>query len=165
MRLLVTEIIQQFQNIHRGRNWFGQSYKTKLDDLDEKYYFQKPGPQVHSVAELISHTTAWRIDAVLKIETGKGELTELSDEDWPDLERLKAKGWEVIYDEYVDSVDSLIRLLETKDDNFLKTTYHDPEFGGEYPFSFTVFGILQHDLYHLGQLGLVCKMLIVQDEE
>lgn len=159
MSLLIHEIITQFQNLHRGHNWFGQSYQTKLQDLDPQYYFIRPYPEVHSVAELIVHGTAWRKDATVKIQTGKGELTEASEDDWPDLEQLKEKGWEAIHSDYVASVDSLIRLLEEKEDDFLDTKYQDPEFDGEFPHSFSINGILQHDLYHLGQLGLVIKML------
>ena len=153
-------IIDQFKNIHYGHNWFGQSYKVKLADLDEGVYFERPSAEIHSVAELIAHGTAWRKDAVLKISTGKGELTEASEEDWPGLDRLKERGWDAIHKEYVESVDSFIRSLQNKDDDFLNQEYHDPEFDGTYPFSFAVVGIVQHDLYHLGQLGLVAKMLI-----
>ncbi len=159
MTTQISTIIAQFQNLHRGHNWFGQSYQTKLMDLDDQYYFVKPYPEVHSVAELIAHGTAWREDATVKIRTGKGELTEASDDDWPDLERLKEKGWDAIYEEYVDSVDSFIGILKEKDDDFLDSKYQDPEFDGEFPYSFAIYGILQHDLYHLGQLGLVIRML------
>lgn len=159
MNTLVQEIITQFNNIHRGHNWFGQSYQTKLQDLDPELYFVRPSPGIHSVAELIAHGTAWRKDVVVKIKTRKGEMTEASDLDWPALDTLKIKGWEQIHQEYLDSVDSLISLLKEKEDTFLDETYTDPEFSGEFPYSFTIYGILQHDLYHLGQLGLVCKML------
>lgn len=159
MNTLISEIITQFNNIHRGHNWFGQSYQIKLQDLDPTLYFTRPYPEVHSVAELIAHGTAWRNDAVVKMKTGKGELTEASDLDWPDLKALKEQGWEEIFNDYVESVNLFIRLVESKEDAFLNEKYIDPEFNGEYPYSFTIYGILQHDLYHLGQLGLVCSML------
>ena len=159
MKILIEQIQQQFNNIHRGRNWFGQSYQTKLQDMDAAHYFTRPQPEVHSVAELIAHSTAWRKDAVVKIETGKGELTEMSPDDWPDLKSLKKKGWNKIFEDYTESVDAFLSLLQQKDDEFLETEYIDPEFGGKYPYGFTINGILQHDLYHLGQLGLVIRML------
>ncbi len=159
MNKLISEITDQLRNIHYGRNWFGQGYKTKLEDIDNNFYFVRPYPEVHSVAELIAHGTAWRKDVIVKIESGKGELTEASDQDWQDLEKLKGKGWDAIYEEYVESVDLLISLLEDKDDAFLDEKYQDPEFNGEFPYRFSIYGILQHDLYHLGQLGLVIKML------
>ena len=159
MQNTIKSIIDQFKNIHFGRNWFGQSYKVKLDDLDDSLYFERPQEDVHSVAELIAHGTSWRKDAVLKINTGKGELTETSEDDWPTIDRLKEKGWDSIYKEYIDSVQLFIRALENKDDTFLGEEYSDPEFGGTFPYSFTIIGIVQHDLYHLGQIGLVAKML------
>ena len=160
MQTRIKNIADQFKSIHFGHNWFGQSYKVKLADLDESLYFVRPQPHVHSVSELIAHGTAWRKDAILKINTGKGVLTEASDEDWPSLGQLKEKGWDVIYQEYVDSVDLFVNTLENKEDDFLETEYTDPEFGGNYPYHFTIVGIVQHDLYHLGQLGLVAKMLM-----
>ncbi len=159
MKVTVEYIKQHFYNIHYGRNWFGQSYMTKLQDTDPEHYFTRPYPEVHSVAELIAHGNAWRNDAIVKIRSGKGELTEMSPEDWPDLETLKEKGWDKIFNEYRESVNSFIALLEEKDDEFLNTEYFDPEFDGTYPYSFTINGILQHDLYHLGQLGLVMRMI------
>jgi uncharacterized damage-inducible protein DinB len=159
MKTLIDQLISQFQNIHFGHNWFGQSYKTKLQDLDPEQFFVRPSREIHSVAELIAHGTAWRKDAGIKITTSKGELTEASIEDWQDLNKLKEKGHETIIAEYEASVDGLIHLLAQKDDAFLETSYHDPEFGGDFPFSFALYGILQHDIYHLGQIGLVVKML------
>ena len=160
MNILIKEITRQFLNIHRGRNWFGQSFQVKLQDLDDALYFERPYPGIHSVAELIAHGTAWRKDAVRKIQTGKGTLTEASEEDWPEPDQLKKKGWDAIYQEYVESVDLFIQCLEDRNDEFLNEEYSDPEFNGNYPYGFTINGIVQHDLYHLGQLGLVAKMLI-----
>ena len=159
MKTIINHLVQQFKNVHSGRNWFGQSYQVKLSDIDNSKFFERPHPDVHSIAEIIAHGTAWRNDAVAKIQTARGELTEMSEKDWPPLEKLKDKGWPEIYREYNESIDAFIHSLEGKEDEFLSEEYSDPEFGGRFPFSFTINGILQHDLYHLGQLGLVAKML------
>ncbi len=159
MKTLITNITGQLQSIHFGHNWFGQSYKVKLQDLAKEHRFKHPHPNIHAVAELLAHGTAWRRDAILKIQTGKGELTEASEDDWQDLEKLKEKGWETIISEYQSSVASLLEILKLKNDDFLESHYHDPEFAGDFPYSFAIYGILQHDIYHLGQIGLVIKML------
>lgn len=164
MKTLINNIIHQFQNLHFGHNWFGQSYKVKLQELSKEYRFERPLPHIHAVAELLAHSSAWRRDAILKIETGKGELTEVSEADWQDLEKLKEKGWESLLSEYHASVEGLLDLLKTKDDQFLESHYHDPEFAGDFPFSFAIYGILQHDIYHLGQIGLVMKMLVESEK-
>lgn len=159
MKTLINHITAQFQNIHFGHNWFGQSYKVKLQDLSKEHRFTRPYPTIHAVAEILAHSTAWRMDAILKIQTGKGELTEASRDDWQELEKLKEKGWGSIMSEYHSSVEGLLELLKLKDDDFLESHYHDPEFAGDFPYSFAIYGILQHDIYHLGQMGLVVKML------
>ena len=164
MKTLINNITGQFQSIHFGRNWFGQSYKVKLQDLAKEHRFKRPYTNIHAVAELLAHSTAWRKDAILKIQTGKGELTEASKDDWRNLDKLKENGWESIVAEYHSSVEELLELLRVKDDGFLESHYHDPEFAGDFPFSFAIYGILQHDIYHLGQIGLVVKMLKENEE-
>ncbi len=159
MKTLIRNITDQFQSIHFGHNWFGQSYRVKLQDLAKEHRFERPLPHIHAVAELVSHGTAWRRDGIHKIKTGKGELTEASEDDWKDLGKLKEKGWDSIISEYHSSVEGLLEILKLKDDDFLESHYHDPEFAGDFPFSFAIYGILQHDIYHLGQMGLVIKML------
>ncbi len=134
-----------------------------MSDLDPEKVFERPLPNVHSGAEILAHATAWRRDAILKIRTGKGELTETHQADWLPLEQLEAKGWAKLLEEHSNSVNAFIQLLEEKDDYFLEQEYFDPEFGGHFPMSFTLQGILQHDIYHLGQLGLVIKMLRESD--
>jgi hypothetical protein len=50
-------------------------------------------------------------------------------------------------------------LLRTKVDDFLLEKYYDTDFKGYYPYKFVVHGMLHHDVYHLGQLGLIIKFL------
>jgi hypothetical protein len=50
-------------------------------------------------------------------------------------------------------------LLQSKDDQFLDEHYYDIDFKGTYPYSFAIEGMLHHDIYHLGQMGLVIKLI------
>ena len=66
---------------------------------------------------------------------------------------MKPLGWENLIQQFKDSQDKLTTLLKSKQDPFLETPY------GNKNFKYLVDGILHHDLYHLGQIGLVNKML------
>lgn len=157
--MLLHFIIKQFVEIQSGKLWVGSNYSRKLEGINAENAFVRPHPHLHSVAEIINHLTVWRKDAISKIGLGKGLLLDDSPTNWLSNEELKQKGWQNILHEYHASVHELIELLETKNDAFLDDKYYDVDFRGEYPYSFAIEGLLHHDLYHLGQLGIIIKFL------
>jgi hypothetical protein len=68
-------------------------------------------------------------------------------------------GSHYIKTEYNNTLSELIRLLKEKDDTFFKEQYYDTDFKEYYNYRFVINGILHHDIYHLGQLGIIIKYL------
>ena len=159
MRAELDHIIQQLSDVQTGKNWMGSSYQKMLSKVTPEEVFTRPTSGMHSVAELISHLTFWRNEALLKIQNGGGGKTDDDPGNWKDIEALKEKGWQQIQADYDQSLVDLLDLLKQKDDHFLSSTYYDPDFKGDYSFGWLLDGILHHDIYHLGQLGLVIKFL------
>ena len=159
MNTLINYIIDQLTEIQHGKIWIGSSYQSKLSKVDEHLFFTRPIEGLHSIAEIFSHVTLWRQEAILKIQTGKGSKTDDCEENWLPNKVLKTKGWERIKSEYDTSLSQLINLLKEKDDSFLDEKYYDTDFKGEYTYSFLINGMLHHDIYHLGQLGIIIKYL------
>ncbi|MEM6841784.1 MAG: DinB family protein [Bacteroidota bacterium] len=155
----IESIILQLKNIQEGKNWMGANFDKKLVSISEEEAFVRPIPNLHSVAEIISHLTVWRKETILKIETGTGKLTDDSEENWLPNYKLKEIGWDKIKSEYRNSLLQMIKLLQTKDDSFLNEHYYDTDFKGDYPYRFVIHGMLHHDIYHLGQLGIIIKFL------
>lgn len=147
------------REVHDGLIWAGTSYNKRLSQLNENKLFVRPLPSVHSIAEIIAHIISWRKDTILKLKTGRGQLTDEQPENWKSNEELKIIGWEKIREEDNNTLRELFQLLQDKDDTFLNELYYDPEFKGNYPYSFVLEGMLHHDIYHLGQIGLVIKLL------
>ncbi len=158
-RLILNHITEQIAAVHHGKLWMGDSFAKKLASLKEEEAFVRPLPTLHSAAELIAHLTAWRKDALLKLTTGTGRLTEESPENWPDNHTLAQIGWHQLLQNHQESLSDLLAFLQSKDDAFLKESYHDQDFKGQFNHSFVIDGMLHHDLYHLGQLGIVIKLL------
>ena len=159
MKILVEHIIGQLKEIQDGKAWVGPNFGRRLDRLTEDQAFTRPLPDLHSAAEIISHLTAWRKDTILKIRTGNGSLTEDARENWKGNDELRLAGWDKVWRDYRESLQELIQLLRAKDDSFLKEKYYDPDYKGYYEYAFVINGMLHHDLYHLGQLGIIIKFL------
>lgn len=153
-QILIKNIIRQLNEIQGGSLWFDQCFKEKIGGLSEEEAFTRPIPQVHSVAEHISHILEWRKECLLRF---KGERTELmhSPDDWKDNDTLRKTGWPGLKNLFYESTVTLIKALESQDDTYLETMFADTD----YNFHYIIEGIIQHDLYHLGQIGITIKLL------
>ena len=159
MNTIIKHIIEQLLEIQEGKPWIGSTYARKLNQVDEDLVFVRPIDELHSIAEIISHLTLWRTETILKIKTGTGSKTDDCEENWFTNDVLKEKGWSTIKGKYDDTLSELIALLKEKDDTFLNESYYDTDFKGTYPYSFVINGMLHHDIYHLGQVGIILKYL------
>ncbi len=164
MKVVIQYIITQLVDIQEGKVWVGSNYDSKLINIKEHNAFIRPLSDLHSVAEIISHLTTWQKETILKIKTGKGSLTDDCEENWYSNEKLKEKTWATILNEYKTSLATVIELLNTKEDGFLNEQYYDTDFKGDFPYSFVINGMLHHDIYHLGQIGIIVKYLKEMDE-
>ena len=159
MKALVNNIIKQLNDVQEGRIWIGENFNKKLNAISEEEAFTRPMPSLHSIAEIMAHLTAWRKETVLKINTGTGRLTDDSPENWQTNDKLKQIGWEKIKQAYQNSLTELVNLIQNREDDFLSETYFDADFKGRYNYLFVIEGMLHHDIYHLGQIGILTKMI------
>jgi uncharacterized damage-inducible protein DinB len=153
-QVLIKNIIRQLNEIHDGSLWFDQCFREKIDNLSEADAFARPIPQVHSVAEHVSHMLEWRKECMLRFAGKRTELMN-SPDDWKNNIELEAFGWTNLKTAFYNSRHELIHLVEDRDDAFLETKFLDTG----YNFHYLIEGIIQHDLYHLGQIGITIKLL------
>ena len=78
-----------------------------------------------------------------------------SADDWKDTIALSEIGWTNLKNLFYESTVTLISALEKQDDTYLETKFLDTD----YNFHYLIEGIIQHDLYHLGQIGITIKIL------
>ena len=158
----INNVIQQLKELHHGKPWIGSSFVKKLNQVDEEHVFVRPVEGMNSVAQILNHLTLWRKEAILKIKTGRGSKTDDCEENWMSNEDLKAIGWKELRSAYDNSFNELIELLSSKEDGFLDQEYYDTDFKGDYSYRWLLNGMVEHDAYHLGQLGIVVKFLLRQ---
>ena len=159
MQQELNAILHQMNEVQNGKLWMGKNYSSRLENVSNKDAFIHPVKNMHSIAELLAHLTAWRKDAILKIQTGTGTLAEGQKGDWKPVDELMKLGWERIKSDYEQSLTDLLNSLKTKNDSFLDETYIDQDYKGTYTYRFLLNGLLHHDIYHLGQLGITMKYL------
>lgn len=134
--------------------WFDQCFKEKIDPLSDAEALTSPIPQVHSVAEHVSHMLEWRKECIIRFNGLRTELMNSSD-DWKDNTEISKIGWKELKSAFYDSQSELISIMESQDDNYLETKFLDTD----HSFHYLIEGIIHHDLYHLGQIGVTIKLL------
>ena len=109
------------------------------------------------MVELVKHVTAWRIFALEKLRGNTGYDIATPEQDWPPTGTITETRWQQILSELSASQRQLLETLSLVDDEKLLETVP----GREYDFYFLLHGVIQHDLYHLGQMALLKKILSV----
>lgn len=146
--------VNRFNEIYNGSPWYGETVEAKLNDVTDKNAFLQPVDVAHSVAEIISHMTYWRKGLLSHLE-GDGSFMPAveSHDNWVSVAVLETKGWRKILDDFTQSQKKITELLASQNDQFLEKEY---SIGST--FEYLIQGIIDHDVYHLGQIGLVKKL-------
>lgn len=156
--ILCQSLARQIEEVYRQLPWLDESFDKKFKALNDDNVFIQPAQGFNSIAQILSHLTEWRKELLDRLNgSSEPKLNIDSPNNWIDNESLKKKGWETLRKESDDSQEALLTLLRSKSDDFLGQTFQYREKARSY-LSY-VEGLLHHDLYHLGQIGLTLKMI------
>lgn len=146
--------VNRFNEIYNGSPWYGETLEAKLNDVTDKNAFLQPVDVAHSVAEIVCHMTYWRKGLLSHLE-GDGTFTPAveSPDNWVSVDTLTKEGWKKIFDDFNQSQKKTTQLLAKQNDEFLAKEYSKGS-----TFEYLIQGIIDHDVYHLGQIGLVKKL-------
>lgn len=145
-------LADQMRRAYDGDAWHGPSLVTILDRVPADRAFEHPIAEAHSPAELVAHIAHWKHVVQRRIE---GDAVNDADHhdwrppdpgvtDWPELRRR------------LDATHaSLVARVEGLEDARLE----EPVPGQAISIYTMLHGVVQHDLYHGGQLVLLARML------
>jgi uncharacterized damage-inducible protein DinB len=96
----------------------------------------------------------WRYECIRRFDGTKYDLMH-APEDWKDIAELSVIGWDRLKRSLYESTGSMIGLIEGKDDGYLDTVFQNTD----YTYKYLIEGIIHHDIYHLGQIGVTLKLI------
>ncbi len=154
--MTVAYYTSQLENLFNGQPWLDETLLKKTNKLSSEQAFKRPYLSVHSVAEILAHMIAWREVLIRRLEGNYAYQVQMqSSQDWPSMQQLQILGWDALQQQLADNQNRLIELLRQQSDEVLAIPYNEQG----HTFDYLINGIIQHDLYHLGQMGLVISML------
>jgi uncharacterized damage-inducible protein DinB len=146
-----SRIADQLRRSIHGEAWHGPSVMELLNDVDWRQAAAKPIAGAHSIWEIVLHIAAWA-DAAERRSRGKTvELTPA--EDWPPVTDASEESWRTSVRTLGLKQESLAGLAAALTDEQLEATAA----GEDYSVYFLLHGVVQHNLYHAGQIALLKK--------
>jgi len=140
-----------------GVAWHGPAVMSLLDNVTAADAAAHPVAGVHSMWELVLHMAAWK--RVVRRRLAGERVNDLPpDEDWPSVTDTSEPAWRNALDELRRTHRELARVVATMND----TQLDDPLVGEgstTYSISTTLHGIIEHDLYHAGQVAILKRAL------
>ncbi len=151
--MLVQRIRHLLNSGFHGGAWHGPSIMEAVKGLTPREASFKT-PTVHTIAELIYHITSWRIFTLKRLQGDSDYQIDTEKKNFGQSAKVDQFELETLLMELSLSQDELMRELNTKEDEFLRLMVP----GSEYDYYTLIHGIIQHDLYHTGQIMILKKM-------
>jgi hypothetical protein len=151
MLLEIRRLEDQLNRSVRGEAWHGPALQELLRDVSFERAAARPLEDAHGIWEIVLHVTAWIDTAQRRME---GTAVELSPaEDWPEIAAPTEAAWKIALDELEAAHEKLRGAIAALDPERLD----EPVPGKPYSFYFLLHGVMQHNLYHAGQIAILKK--------
>ena len=154
----IIRIIDQFEREHDGDPWHGSPLSAILDAVTAADAALRPLPGSHSIWELVLHMTSWKKEVRRRLSGGAAALPE--DGEWPDVGDPTEKCWAAAKSRLDDAHRQLMTDIRATPESRLYEPTNDPrdlQTGAGVTFYQLLHGLVQHDVYHSGQIALLAK--------
>ena len=149
---LTERIADQLRRAFHGDAWHGDSLLEVLQGIDAKTAAAHPIPSAHSIWELVLHIAAW--DGAVLRRLHSDVPVELNDaENFPPVTGTSEEAWQAATTSALQVHEKLV--IEVAKFPEARLTEKIP--GKDYDFTNMLLGVVQHELYHAGQIALLKK--------
>ena len=147
------QIADQLHRAFQGDAWHGPPLMELLKPVSSRQAAAHPVAGAHSIWEIVNHLIAWK-NTVRRRMTG--EVVELTaEQDWKPVVAVSDASWQSTVQELQSAHASLEEAVKQFGPQHLAE--HAPN--REHSMYVMLHGMVQHDLYHAGQIAILKKAL------
>jgi uncharacterized damage-inducible protein DinB len=148
----IERIADQLRRAHEGEAWHGPALKEILRGVTAEAAARRPIASAHSIWEIVLHVAVW--ESVVRRRLSGEVIGDLPPEqDWPPVGEKTEAAWKQALVDLDHSHAELQRVLVRLSDRQLTDAVPGPGYSVYY----MVHGVVQHALYHAGQIALLKK--------
>ncbi len=143
-------LVDQLRTTFNGDSWHGPNLVKTLEGIDLFDAGTRYLEARHTIWELANHITYW----IEEVYSSVKDVTSLSHEgnDWPEMGATEDE-WARVSSRLEEAVSVLAHELGSWTDEGLSKTVP----GSNFTFKQMVHGLIQHNLYHAGQINVMKK--------
>ena len=147
-------LADQIRRAFEGSAWHGDSILELLADVNAKMAAARPIRDAHSIWEILLHIAAW--DDVVTRRAGGTAVTLADAQNFPVVTDSSEAAWNQAIETTKKTHHELIRAVAAFPDARLAEQVPGKT-QNYYNFYYMFSGIVQHELYHAGQIALLKK--------
>lgn len=154
----IERIADELQREHEGDPWHGSPLRELLAGVGCEVAAAHPIRHVHSIWEIVLHMTSWKNEVRRRLAGAAAATPE--EGDWPDVPAPTPEAWKAAVERLEQAHSALVSAVRELPESKLFEPTHDPrdrETGSGVSHYVLLHGIVQHDVYHSGQIALVRK--------
>jgi|SRR5438105_4143660 len=147
----VSRIQDQLKRAMEGGAWHGPALLELLAETPVDLAPAKPLAHAHSIWEIVLHVAAWNAAILQRLQGKEVELNQ--EQDWPTVKDFGELAWAATLKRLRQSYEALYAGIGKISDANL----NDRAPGRNHDVYFMLHGIVQHILYHAGQIAVLKK--------
>lgn len=148
----VRRIRSLIKSCYNGPAWHGPAVLETLETIDIRLIGKRINDS-HNIIELVNHMASWKLFIVKKLE-GDADFDVVGPINFTKIEEPTEADWIAALARLQAIHEDLMEKLKNLDDHILLEGVP----GRSYNFFFLLTGIVNHSLYHLGQIKLLMKL-------
>ena len=150
----IQAIINSLQQVLNGQPWYGEAVLPMLKKIHPTVVYINP-KNSHAAIEILYHMINWAQFTLNRLQRKLEEdLIDSEESDWRTI-YPKEHTWKSGLAEFESLHQQIIAILKKKDDSLLEEKV---DFRA-YNFRFLLNGLIQHNIYHLGQIAFLKNLL------
>jgi len=146
----IERILDQLNRAWGGPSWTGVDIGPLLEGITEEQARAHPIVNAHSIIELVAHSSTWMDAVAHRLAGDERELT--TEEDWRDMTKMP----------WPDAIEEMTHAISRLSDVIARLPVEDLDkkvAGRKYTVYVMLHGVIQHAIYHAGQIALLKKAL------
>ena len=144
-----TRILDGLRRTWDGEPWYGPSLRALLADVDAPLAAAHPVPGAHSIWETVRHLSLWTM--AVRRRLGGEPVTYADGDDWPAVTSHESSAWLAT----LDVLEQAHRAVESYVAAMPADALAELVPGQRITHAAMLHGLVQHDVYHAGQIALL----------
>jgi uncharacterized damage-inducible protein DinB len=146
-------IVDQYDRAMNGDAWHGDPVWKILDGIRFEIAFERPAPAAHTIWELVGHITFWETEVYRRLNNLAARPVE--ELNFPAMPEATKENWSNALESLRKSNEAFRATLSQLDPAQLD----QPLPGRDKTAYIEIHGVIQHNLYHAGQIAILRRIL------